>query len=318
MKSVASKIAVFAIVGALGVFGASTLATAGSHTWAVTEVFSNAAGNIQFVELWEWNGDTAEFGLGGHTMISHPSGHMQSLHNVSTNTAFTFYLIATADFAALPNAPVPDVIMPNNFIQLSTDTSMEYSFTNTASWTLGAIPTDGIHSLSRSSNVGALSVAINSPTNFAGVSHSVDASPPPALPGVPDGVTGTPMTVAKNAADGSSLTLTWDAATCTDANNHQIIYGQKSGLPGTPGGTYTIQGGTCSIGTSSPFTWTPTPTSADGSGLTWFLIVTKSAGGVEGPWGTYNGINERNGTGTGGSSGVCATTNKSLTGTCGH
>jgi hypothetical protein len=318
MNSFARKLAVVGVSAMFGLLAWGPLAMAGSHTWAVTEVFSNAAGNIQFVEIWEWNGDAAEFGLGGHTMIAHPSNHSIGMHNVTGNTAFTFFLLGTADFAALPNAPVPDVIIPNNFIQLSTDTSMEYSFTNTASWTLGTIPTDGIHSLSRSSNSGALSVAVNSPTNYAGVSHSVDASGGPSLPGVPDGVTGSAMTVGKNAADGSSLTLTFDTSLCTDANNHQILFGQKSGLPATVGGTYTLQGGTCTIGTSSPYVWTPTPNAADGSGLTWFLIVTKAASGAEGPWGTYNGTNERNGTGTGGSSGVCSTTTKSLTGTCGH
>ena len=162
-------------------------------------------------------------------------------------------------------------------------------------------------------------MATNSPTNFAGGTGSIDASGGGAkLPGVPDGVTGPPMLVSKLTPDGSSLSISWNTGTCTDANNHQILFGQKSGFPALAGGTYTLQGGTCSIGSTTPFTWTPTPSSVDGSGLTWFLLVTKNASGVEGPWGTYNGIAERNGPGTGGSSNVCTTTNKDLAGTCGH
>jgi hypothetical protein len=196
---------------------------------------------------------------------------------------------------------------------------MEYSFTNTASWAAGSLPTNGTSSLTRTVSLGALVVATNSPTNYAGVTGTIDASGGGgSLPGVPDGMTGTPVTVGKLAADGSSLSITWDAATCTDANNHQILYGQKSGFPAAPGGTYTLLGGTCAIGSTSPYTWTTTPSASDGSGLTWFLIVTKNASGTEGPWGTYNGTAERAGPGTGGSSNVCTTTNKSTATTCGH
>jgi hypothetical protein len=81
---------------------------------------------------------------------------------------------------------------------------------------------------------------------------------------------------------------------------------------------YTPQSGTCSIGSTSPYVWNPTPNAMDGSGLTWFLLVTTNGTGTEGPWGTYNGVNERNGPGTGGSSAVCGTTNKNLAGACGH
>jgi hypothetical protein len=317
MKSI-QRIALFGIFVALSASGPSAIA--GSHTWEVWEVFSNADGSVQFVEIKETHGGTAEVGLGGHTMIGHPSGISTGMANVTGNTAFTFYLLATHDFAALPGAPTPDITLPAGvkLFQNATDTSMEYSFTNTASWTLGTLPTDGIHSLTRTVSLGPLSVATNSPTNFAGVPGSVDASGGASLPGVPDGLTGTAMKVGKLAADGSSLSITWDTGTCSDANNHQILYGQKTGFPAVPGGTYTLQGGTCGIGSTSPFTWTPTPSAVDGNGLTWFLVVTKNASGVEGPWGTYNGVAERNGPGTGGSSNVCTTTTKSIAGTCGH
>jgi len=311
------------LAGVLGILGALLVAgpgmMAGSHTWEIWEVFSNADGTVQFVELKEFNGDTAEWGLGGHMVISQTSGNAKQLANVTGNTAFTYYLVGTAAFAALPGAPTPDIIVPANFIRLATDNRVDYSGTLTSfsiGWTLGTLPTDGIHSLNKTAAHSAISTLTNSPTNYAGVVGSVDASGGGPLPGVPDGSTGSPLLVGKTTADGSTLSLSWDAATCTDANNHQILYGQKSGFPALPGGTYTLQGGTCSIGSTSPYSWVGTPNAIDGSGLTWFLLVTKNAGGIEGPWGDYDTANnERNGTTA---SGVCSTTSKSLAGTCGH
>ena len=311
------KVFFVASVLASCLFGFNPSARAGSHTWDVWEVFSNADGTIQFIELHETNGTNFETGLSGHLLIAQPSNTSFTMtHNVASPTANKFYLFGTAAFAALPGAPVPDDIIPANFLKFATDTSVEYNPWDTGAWTAGTIPTDGIHSLSRQVTGGALVSSTNSPTNYAGATGSVDASPP--LPGVPDGVTGPPMLVNKLASDGSSLSVSWNAATCGDANNHQILFGQQTGFPASPGGAYTLLGGACSIGTTSPYTWTPTPDASDGSGLIWFLVVTRKASGTEGPWGTYNGTSERNGTGPAGSSSVCATTTKSLAGTCGH
>jgi len=305
---------------ALALFVPGAAAMAGSHTWDVWEVFSNADGTVQFIELRETNGTSGEIGLGGHAVISKPSNTSFTItHSVASPTTLKSFLLGTAAYAALPGAPAPDDIIPANFIKLATDTSVEYNPWDTGTWTLGTLPTNGISSLQRPAAGSALAVsATNSPKNYAGVTAPIDASGGGSLPGVPDGVTGTPMRVDKLAADGSSLSIVWDPTTCTDANNHQILYGQRIGFPPAPGGVYTLQGGTCSIGSTSPYTWSATPSSDDGSGLTWFLLVTKNPSGTEGPWGTYNGTTERTGPGTGGSSNVCTTTNKSVAGTCGH
>ncbi len=52
---------------ALGVGGA---AVAGVHTWDVNEVFSNADGTIQFVELREAAGTANETGVGNGSLSS--------------------------------------------------------------------------------------------------------------------------------------------------------------------------------------------------------------------------------------------------------
>jgi hypothetical protein len=320
MNSISKNI-VTAVVGAFCVFGTCAVAIAGSHTWESWAVFTNADGTLQFVVIKETHGGTAEGGLASHTMISHPSGNSKSMHNVTGNTAFTYYLLGTAAYAALPGAPPLDEIIPPNFIAVTSDTSMEYSFTNTATWAAGSLPTNGINMLSRTASLGPLSSLPNVATNYAGVTGCVDASgtiPVQPLPGVPDGTTGSPMRVGKLTPDGSSLSISWDSGTCNDAFDHQIIYGQKTGFPTKAGGLYTLRGAACGIGSATPYTWTPTPTAIDGSGLTWFLVVSTDGAGTEGPWGSYNGVNDRNGTGSRCASGFCGTTSKSLAGTCGH
>lgn len=307
------------------VLGTTLVATpearAGAHTWDVWEVFSNADGSVQFVEIHETNGGNTEIGIGGHMMISNPSGKTYTIQTtLPPTTGLKFFLIATPGFAALPGAPTPDEIVPAGSLLLAqaTDSSMAYSPFDTATWTAGTLPLDGIHSLTRTAVGSAMVSAVNSPTNYAGATGSVDASGSGSLPGIPDGTTGQPLRVSKVAADGSTLSVSWDTTTCTGGVDNQILYGQRSGFPAVSGGTYTLQGGTCNIGTASPYTWTGTPTPTDGSGLIWFLVVSENNANKEGSWGKYDATHERSGPGTNGASNVCGITDRSVSNTCGH
>ena len=290
---------------------------AGEHTWDVWEVFSNADGTIQFIELREANGSGAEFGVNGNTVRVNPSNHTFVIPNPAlpntTNTAFKSFLMATAGFAALPGAPTPDRTIPANFIVMATDTSAAFEPWDTATWTAGTLPTNGILSLSRTAPGSALVSGTNSPTNFAGTTATIDASGggTPTLPAEPG------LAASRLVADGSSVSVSWDTAACTGEVDHQILYGNRSGFPAIAGGTYTLQGATCSVGTASPYVWS-SPAASDGSGLLWFLVVSENNTGTEGPWGRYNAVSERNGTGTNGSSGLCSITDKVITSTCGQ
>ena len=316
MKSRAG-IAIFGFIGLVAAAGPGALA--GSHTWESWAVFTDATGTVQFVEIKETHGGVAEVGLGGHTMISHPSGNSSPMNSVTGNTAFTYYLLGTAAYAALPGAPPLDKIIPTSFVVPASDTSMEYSFTNTATWSLGSLPIDGVNMLTRNTSLGPLVSAGNVATNFAGVTGCVDASGlAPLLPGVPESPNASQVKVGKLVPDGSKLSITFDTAPCADTFGHQILYGQKSGFPAKAGGLYALLGGECGIGSASPYTWSATPSAVDGSGLTWFLIVTADGAGNEGPWGSYNGVNDRNGTGARCSSNVCGAIAKSLAQSCGH
>lgn len=158
-------------------------AHAGVHTWDVNEVFSNADGSIQFVELREANGTAGETGVGNGSISSLVQGQSHSFGNgaVTGPTTNKFYLIATQSFADLPGAPTPDEIIPIGKIPFFAVAGDRVSFVtyDNFDFQLLSLPTNGIDSLNRN-GTGSTSgvVAVNSPTNYAGDSGSVDASPP--------------------------------------------------------------------------------------------------------------------------------------------
>jgi hypothetical protein len=161
----------FALAVALGLPPAP--AHAGSHTWDVNEVFSDSTGQVQFIELVEANGTPGETGVPGHTMTSNSKSFTIVGAPLAPPTSNKFYLIATAAFAALPGAPTPDAIIPPAALPFFFSTSGDtVTYVPWDALAFGAVPTDGTTSLN-----GDLTTGLNSPTNYAGVSGSVDASP---------------------------------------------------------------------------------------------------------------------------------------------
>jgi plastocyanin len=140
-----------------------------------------------------------------------------------------------------------------------------------------------------------------------------------APPGVPDGTTGSPMTVQRVTTDGSTLAIAWDTASCTGAADHDILYGYPYGFPPATGAGYEPAGSRCAIGTSSPFLWQNAPPAFPGaSGLLWWLVVATDGGVTEGSWGRTSSGLERQGPGPGGASQECGVVAKSLTNACGQ
>jgi hypothetical protein len=166
------------ILAALLVGGAAAPAAhAASHLWRFSEVFSNADGTIQFIEMRECCGAANETFLDDKWVRCDTTG-MQYTFTANLPctdcTANRYLLLATAGFAALPGAPAPDYIIPANFIATGGNT-LRYWFYNDALWTFASMPTDGVNSLARSGAVG-----INTPTNFAGDTGSVAVPCSPA------------------------------------------------------------------------------------------------------------------------------------------
>lgn len=306
----------FFIAAAIGLFAlAGQNALAGGHTWRINEIFSNTDGTIQFIEMKEIGGGAFETATNGNRITSNTKSFTLT-SNVVSPTSFKHILFGTAAFAALSGAPTPNYIIPANFFSVSGDTVSYIPYDNPGflSFVAGELPTDGIQSLNRGDGT-EIVTDINSPTNYAGVTGSVDLSPSP--PGVPDGAGGgTPMTVQALDLAGTQLSVDWDAATCSGATDHRIIYGEGSDLPIAPGGVFGVTGSVCGIG-APPYIWDPAPSAADGSGLIWWIVVVGD-GTKEGPWGDDSSGAERIGPGPAGSSGQCGVTTKSLSNACGH
>jgi hypothetical protein len=286
-------------------------AFAGAHTWDVNEIFTNADGTVQFIELREAGGGAFEVGVGGHLVTSNDNS-VTIGSNVASPTSFKTILFGTLAYDALPNSPTPDYFIDPNFFAISGDT-ITYNPYDSITFPAGSIPTDGVLSVNRN-----LVSGVNSPTNYAGQTGSVNAAPPPTPPGVPDGKAGsTPMTVTATDVTGSSLTLNWGNA-CAGATRYHIVYGSRADLPAAPGGAFSVDGGACGIGPTMPFVWNGVPGDTDGSGLLWWLILSDDGGTVEGSWGKASSGVERAGTGPGGVSGVCSMATRNVTNVCGH
>lgn len=153
-------------------------AHAGSHTWDIVEVFSDADGTVQFIELQEPNGATSENGIGLMAITTDANSYPMNAGFMPGSTAFKSFLIATPDFAALPGAPTPDVVLPPLmlpfFFSTSGDTIVYGPNYDIFTFTGGELPTDGVTSLNRDGSTG-----INSPTNYNGDTGSIDVGLPP-------------------------------------------------------------------------------------------------------------------------------------------
>ncbi len=144
-----------------------------SHQWRFNEVFSNTDGSVQFIEMKECCGFSSEHELSGKWLQAVAVDRRYSFRgNLTGDTANRHLLLATQGFADLPGAPTPDFILPDGFLPVAGETLEYWMYTN-ATWTYGALPTDGVTAMNADG-----STTINSPTNYAGDSGSVNANVP--------------------------------------------------------------------------------------------------------------------------------------------
>ena len=156
-------------------------AGASFHTFVINEVFSNADGTVQYVELREALGLGGQGFLVGHslTSTSAKTGVMKTFpfpNDLPSNTALKKVLIATQGFADL-GLVTPDYIIPNGF--LATDgATVNYAGVSQMSYgdlPLTPLPTDGVTALTMAGP------AANAPTNFAGATTTLPALPVTAV-----------------------------------------------------------------------------------------------------------------------------------------
>ena len=163
-------------IGIVLCFGSRSVAT--FHTWDTNEIYSNADGTIQYIELIEADGLNVQSFLTGHHYTSISSDFEFGNDLPSTVTANRFFLMATAAFALLPGAVEPDYTIPDGFFSTGGDIltfrlADENSVgLDTFFFVLGQLPTNVFLSL------GQGGPQLNSPTNFAGETGFI---PEPAM-----------------------------------------------------------------------------------------------------------------------------------------
>ena len=170
-----------------GLLFASSSAFASFHLFQIKEIYSDASGSVQFVELTAFA--AGQQFIAGQTITSTQSGVTRSFTfptNLPGDTAtmvgddqgcgvyggmcsFTFksFLIGTQGFAAL-NLVQPDYIVPNGFL-FTSNGSVNYANVDLVSY--GSLPLDGKLSLKRDGTT-----SLNSPTNFLGMSAPLSPS----------------------------------------------------------------------------------------------------------------------------------------------
>lgn len=156
------------------------------HLWRITQLFSNADGTVQFIELTALA--SGQQFLSGHTLASSQgaSTHTYTFtrdlpgdsadmseggyYGMGMPMSFHSIVIGTQGFAAL-GVVTPDYVVPNGFL---------FTTNGTVNWGGGAdvfsyssLPTDGTMALNRNGTTG-----INGPKNFNGEMGIVSAAAP--------------------------------------------------------------------------------------------------------------------------------------------
>jgi len=187
-------------------------AQAAFHTWNVNEIYSNADGSVQFIEMREGDGFDGQHFLPGHS-ISCTSAEGTRTFTFPSNlpsaaTANKFFVIGTSNLASMPGGLKPDYVFTNAgpFLSLTGGTLNFASGFDVVSYTNP--PTDGSGAMIRSGG-SMIAVTTNQPVNFSQATNSL-----------------VPLRFLSIVLDGSEIIVTFDTATGTN---------------GTAGPTYTLQ-----------------------------------------------------------------------------
>jgi hypothetical protein len=163
------------------------------HLWQIKEVFSNADGSVQFIEM--FNSFNNENAVNGQTLRTNSDGVIKNFTVVgnltSAATANRHMLFATPGFNTLPGGVTPDRTLPNPGVSgpffNPNATSITITFVGSGdsmTFSGATLPKNGYQSLTDTAAVGVppgtpnITVTTNSPTNFANVTGSVNLITP--------------------------------------------------------------------------------------------------------------------------------------------
>jgi len=125
------------------------------HLWDINEVYSNADGSVQFIELFTSSGGQ-QF-VSGHTITSTGAADFTFPSNSPSPTAGHHLLIATGDI----NGVTPDFTIPANFLTTGPGT---VNFVGADSLPYSFLPINGFSSIDGNGDI----VTSATPTNFSG------------------------------------------------------------------------------------------------------------------------------------------------------
>jgi len=147
-------------------------AAASFHLWSMDELYSNADGSVQFLEMTALAPGQQFFA--GHTLTVTQGGTVHTFtapSGLPGDSSGRRMIFATQGFANL-GVVTPDYIVPNGFFFLGNGT---INWADADVWTYASLPSDGTLSLNRNGSTSA-----NSPQNFAGQAGTVTSGPPAA------------------------------------------------------------------------------------------------------------------------------------------
>jgi hypothetical protein len=170
------------IGAAVAVCAAANSAQASFHLWQIKEVFTNADGSAQFIEL--FSSASSQNFLNGHNIIIASDGVMKEFvfdHNLSGATANKHLLVATAGFGALAGGVTPDYTLATGSFFNPDASNITFDFAHEFDLLVlsgSQLPKDGLTSLTDTNVVPGggdnLVTGVNTPTNFAGAAGSVN------------------------------------------------------------------------------------------------------------------------------------------------
>jgi serralysin len=141
------------------------------HLYDIKEVFTNAAGTVQFIELSvDANGENL---WAGQTLTVSQSGSTSRTFTFTSDlpssaTAGRSVLIATQGFADL-GLVTPDFIVPDGFLFTTGGTvTINFAGVDVVTYSPASLPTDGVTSLVRTSGSTLTATATAHPQNFSG------------------------------------------------------------------------------------------------------------------------------------------------------
>jgi len=158
-------------------------AIASFHLWQIAEIYSNANGTVQYIEL-TTSASGQQF-VSGHQVTASQNGVVRSFtipFDLPSDSSNHKFLISTQGFANL-GIVTPDYVVPDGFLFRPNGS---VNFADVDLLTYSTLPSNGVSALDRAGNI-----VVNAPTNFAGATGSigVPASSQTNIPTRQSGVT---------------------------------------------------------------------------------------------------------------------------------